>query len=144
MLLMTTRNICFHKQIRKISVLFCWKNMPYLEVCEYCHVFRENGYTMCELTIVGSSFLWHQIRCIVGILFLIGQGKENPEVILCARFCLLPTLYYFTVFLSWWEKNSDSLNLYIFQELDSLDFEIMVIFINLNYWRIYAQTTQHL
>ena len=41
---------------------------------------REEGYQMCELTIVGLAFLWHQIRCIVALLFMIGQRKEKPEV----------------------------------------------------------------
>ena len=35
---------------------------------------------MCELTITGLAFLWHQIRCIVTILFLVGQGNEKPQV----------------------------------------------------------------
>ncbi|KAK3087246.1 hypothetical protein FSP39_003526 [Pinctada imbricata] len=39
------------------------------------------GYQMCELTIVGMAFLWHQIRCIVSVLFMVGQGKERPEII---------------------------------------------------------------
>jgi tRNA pseudouridine38/39 synthase len=29
----------------------------------------------------GSGFLWHQIRCIVAILFLIGQGKEEIDLV---------------------------------------------------------------
>ena len=41
----------------------------------------SSGYEMCELTIVGQAFLWHQIRCIVAILFLIGQRREKPSVI---------------------------------------------------------------
>ena len=32
---------------------------------------------MCELIVDGSGFIWHQIRCIVAILVLIGQGKEE-------------------------------------------------------------------
>ena len=36
---------------------------------------------MCELTITSQAFLWHQIRCIMGILLLIGREKEKPEVI---------------------------------------------------------------
>jgi tRNA pseudouridine38/39 synthase len=36
---------------------------------------------MCELIVHGSGFLWHQIRCIVTILFLIGQGKEEIDLI---------------------------------------------------------------
>lgn len=36
---------------------------------------------MCELKIKSNAFLWHQIRCIMGILFLIGKEQENPEII---------------------------------------------------------------
>ncbi|XP_070548897.1 tRNA pseudouridine(38/39) synthase-like isoform X2 [Ptychodera flava] len=42
---------------------------------------RGDGYRMYELTIQGMSFLYHQIRCIVAVLFLIGQHKEKPEII---------------------------------------------------------------
>lgn len=38
-------------------------------------------YTMCVLTVRGKAFLWHQIRCIVAVLFRIGEGKEEPGVI---------------------------------------------------------------
>ncbi|CAL1543678.1 unnamed protein product [Lymnaea stagnalis] len=41
----------------------------------------DHGYSMCELTVVGQAFLWHQIRCIVSILFLIGQGKEDISIL---------------------------------------------------------------
>ena len=41
----------------------------------------DDSYEICELTITGQAFLWHQIRCIVAVLFLIGQGRENPSVI---------------------------------------------------------------
>jgi tRNA pseudouridine38/39 synthase len=36
---------------------------------------------MCELTIKSNAFLWHQIRCIMGILFLVGYEQEKPEII---------------------------------------------------------------
>ena len=42
---------------------------------------ENHCYSMCELTIIGQAFLWHQIRCIVAILFLVGEGKEQPEII---------------------------------------------------------------
>ena len=38
-------------------------------------------FDMLYLEIKGSAFLWHQIRCIVAILMLIGQQKESPDVI---------------------------------------------------------------
>lgn len=34
-----------------------------------------------ELIVEGSSFLWHQIRCIVAVLLLVGQKKEEPSII---------------------------------------------------------------
>ncbi|KAI3513637.1 hypothetical protein L1887_20974 [Cichorium endivia] len=33
------------------------------------------------MKIKGSAFLWHQVRCMVAVLFLIGQGLESPEVV---------------------------------------------------------------
>ncbi|KAI4593262.1 hypothetical protein KJ359_009990 [Pestalotiopsis sp. 9143b] len=29
----------------------------------------------------GSAFLWHQIRCMVAVIFTVGQGLEAPEII---------------------------------------------------------------
>lgn len=40
-----------------------------------------NGYEMCELIICGSAFLWHQVRCMVAVLLMIGQNLEKSEVI---------------------------------------------------------------
>lgn len=41
----------------------------------------DSEYELCEITICGSAFLWHQVRCIVAVLFLIGQHLESSEVI---------------------------------------------------------------
>ncbi|KAG8447377.1 hypothetical protein GDO86_014737 [Hymenochirus boettgeri] len=38
-------------------------------------------FQLYRLQIKGLAFLYHQVRCIMGVLFLIGQGKEQPEVI---------------------------------------------------------------
>lgn len=37
--------------------------------------------TTSYLLIVGQAFLWHQIRCIAHVLFLIGRGLEEPAVV---------------------------------------------------------------
>jgi tRNA pseudouridine38/39 synthase len=37
---------------------------------------------MYEIVVVGYSFLWHQIRCMASVLFMIGKGLEAPEIIL--------------------------------------------------------------
>jgi tRNA pseudouridine38/39 synthase len=31
--------------------------------------------------ISGTAFLWHQVRCMVAILFLVGQGLEKPSLV---------------------------------------------------------------
>jgi tRNA pseudouridine38/39 synthase len=41
----------------------------------------EGSYDLCEATITGKAFLWHQIRCIMSLLMLIGEGKEDASVI---------------------------------------------------------------
>lgn len=39
-------------------------------------------FSLCVLTMKGQAFLYHQVRCIMGILFLIGSGREEPNVVL--------------------------------------------------------------
>lgn len=36
---------------------------------------------MCQFIIKSRAFLWHQIRCIMGILLLVGQEAEEPRVV---------------------------------------------------------------
>lgn len=38
-------------------------------------------YAMLYVQLTGKAFLWHQVRAIVAVLLLIGQGKERPEVV---------------------------------------------------------------
>ncbi len=33
------------------------------------------------LTIRGTAFLWHQVRCMVAVLLMVGQGLEQPSVV---------------------------------------------------------------
>jgi len=40
----------------------------------------KNG-QLCYLKIIGQAFLWHQIRCIAKIIFMIGDGLEKPSII---------------------------------------------------------------
>lgn len=41
----------------------------------------ENQYSFYEIVIVGQAFLYHQIRCIMSILFLVGSRKEKPDIV---------------------------------------------------------------
>jgi tRNA pseudouridine38/39 synthase len=36
---------------------------------------------MYSFTLHGSAFLWHQVRSLISILFLIGQGLESPSLV---------------------------------------------------------------
>ena len=36
---------------------------------------------MCHVEIVGQAFLWHQIRCIMSVLFYVGRKLETPGLI---------------------------------------------------------------
>ncbi|XP_059471103.1 tRNA pseudouridine(38/39) synthase [Neocloeon triangulifer] len=41
----------------------------------------EGPFDLCELVIEGKAFLWHQIRCIVSVLLLVGEGKEDASIV---------------------------------------------------------------
>jgi tRNA pseudouridine38/39 synthase len=36
---------------------------------------------MWSFNIRGTAFIWHQVRCTVALLFLVGRGLEQPEII---------------------------------------------------------------
>lgn len=42
---------------------------------------QENFPKVYYFHVRGSAFLWHQIRCMVAVLFLVGQGLEDASVI---------------------------------------------------------------
>ncbi|XP_058218445.1 uncharacterized protein LOC131329365 isoform X1 [Rhododendron vialii] len=42
---------------------------------------RFEGDQLWAVKIKGTAFLWHQVRCMVAVLFLIGQGLESPNVV---------------------------------------------------------------
>ncbi|OIW06576.1 hypothetical protein TanjilG_03970 [Lupinus angustifolius] len=41
---------------------------------------RYKGSQLCVVKIRGSAFLWHQVRCMVAVLFMVGKGLESPNV----------------------------------------------------------------
>ena len=43
--------------------------------------FVDEGPKVYTFTVHGSAFLWHQVRCMVSVLFLVGQGLEDPKLI---------------------------------------------------------------
>ena len=83
----------FHSEIRQLSVV----NEPaaYISGMDFTEFFPlsvANGLShklsgggfrpqTYEFILHGSGFLWHQVRHMVAILFLIGQGLESPDVV---------------------------------------------------------------
>ena len=41
----------------------------------------ESPHAVWEFEVRGSAFLYHQVRCMVAVLFLIGDGKEVPSIV---------------------------------------------------------------
>ncbi|KAK4601606.1 hypothetical protein RGQ29_010963 [Quercus rubra] len=41
---------------------------------------RYDGNQLWAFKIKGTAFLWHQVRCMVSVLFLIGQGLESADM----------------------------------------------------------------
>eukprot|EP00092_Neocalanus_flemingeri_P013403 GFUD01014448.1.p1 GENE.GFUD01014448.1~~GFUD01014448.1.p1 ORF type:complete len:455 (+),score=149.97 GFUD01014448.1:106-1470(+) len=42
---------------------------------------QDGPYDMCCLIISGKAYLWHQIRCIMSVLLMVGEGLEEEDVI---------------------------------------------------------------
>ncbi|XP_028383961.1 tRNA pseudouridine(38/39) synthase isoform X1 [Phyllostomus discolor] len=42
---------------------------------------RQEPFQLCQFEVTGQAFLYHQVRCMMAVLFLIGQGMEKPEII---------------------------------------------------------------
>lgn len=64
--------------------------LPYLSQPEFRPASDQTGTDVSEGTrcpkvyyfhVRGSAFLWHQIRCMVAVIFTVGQGLEAPEII---------------------------------------------------------------
>ena len=43
-------------------------------------LWSHEGDQLCTFTMRGSAFLWHQVRAMVAVLFMIGQGVESVDV----------------------------------------------------------------
>lgn len=72
------RNFCridtnchtFERSIRSFAIVKCEHQSA-----------AEASQQMYRFEIYGRAFLWHQVRCMVQVLFLIGAGKEEPDLI---------------------------------------------------------------
>ncbi|XP_063986627.1 tRNA pseudouridine(38/39) synthase [Diachasmimorpha longicaudata] len=75
------RNIC-KMDVANGVVTFARTVLDARIICHDDGKSERSGYNMYHFYIKSQAFLWHQIRCIMGILLLVGQGKEKPEIFL--------------------------------------------------------------
>lgn len=46
-----------------------------------CRIELDGERGMHFMRVRGSAFLWHQVRCMASVLFMIGLGRESPNVV---------------------------------------------------------------
>ncbi|KMZ65669.1 tRNA pseudouridine(38/39) synthase [Zostera marina] len=52
-----------------------------ISICNNRDISSNDKDQLYAITIKGTAFLWHQVRCMVSLLFFIGQGLESPTII---------------------------------------------------------------
>lgn len=74
-------------------------------LCFHLSFCSFRGDDLWVMKIKGSAFLWHQIRCMAALLFLIGQGLESPDVSELSTFILIDldfsSIHFFFFFKKW-------------------------------------------
>ena len=46
-----------------------------------CRIELDGVRRMHYIRVRGSAFLWHQVRCMASVLFMVGLGRESPSVV---------------------------------------------------------------
>jgi len=73
------RNFCkldVQKQITNFN-----RKIEFAEISPYKGQPPNSDSKIWTLELKGTAFLWHQVRCMMAILFLVGQHLENPEIV---------------------------------------------------------------
>lgn len=73
------RNLC--KMDVGNGVVTFQRNVHYAVIRDSLKDGGDSSYDMMYFELRGKAFLWHQVRCIMAILILVGQGREDPTVI---------------------------------------------------------------
>lgn len=73
------RNLC--KMDVGNGVVTFTRRISYVSIEDSQSDAKESPYDMLYLELRGKAFLWHQVRCIMAVLFLVGEGKEEPSVV---------------------------------------------------------------
>lgn len=66
----------FVRTVMSIDISLC-KSIGSENVLEH----PPSRFDVMECRIVGTAFLWHQVRCMMGVLFMIGRHETDPEIV---------------------------------------------------------------
>jgi tRNA pseudouridine38/39 synthase len=58
------------------------RTMLSADIVPYEGLLPNNASRMWMFDLKGTAFLWHQVRCMMSILFLVGQSLEKPEIVM--------------------------------------------------------------
>jgi tRNA pseudouridine38/39 synthase len=73
------RNFC-KLDVQKQITNFC-RRIIRAEILPYEGTPINTNSNVWMLDLQGTAFLWHQVRCMMAILFLVGQRLEEPEIV---------------------------------------------------------------
>ncbi|KAI8930841.1 hypothetical protein NX059_011861 [Plenodomus lindquistii] len=71
----------FHADIEQVSPLSVPEFLSHVALTSPSNTNDVQQPKLYAFTLHGSAFLWHQVRSLISILFLIGQGLEPPSLI---------------------------------------------------------------
>jgi tRNA pseudouridine(38-40) synthase len=84
------RNLCKMDTEAVSNFQRCIKYAKLVVLCDHGDTSKMGGVAstlskgyrqMCYFEICGQAFLWHMIRCIVAVCFMVGAGHEEPSVV---------------------------------------------------------------
>jgi len=73
------RNFCRMDALNVHSFTRHIRSCKICPVSEVCSTMDEGP--LYYIDVSGSSFLWHQVRCMAAVLFMVGLHQERPEIV---------------------------------------------------------------
>lgn len=73
--------VTFEREIRNARIVLANGSPARANATHTTRATDGSAYDMFYFELTGKAFLWHQVRCIVAILLLVGQRKEQPDIL---------------------------------------------------------------
>ena len=75
------RNFCKIDPVQTLNFKRCILRFEVEPVSDFQASCRQDELALFRFVIEGTAFLWHQVRCMTEVLFMIGRGEEHGSVI---------------------------------------------------------------